>query len=286
MSEKINKIIQIIEFVALLVIAVLLVIFKYIPEYKATLGSSDKFIKYKDCQYIMEINISNGPDFMIIMNDKTILSNIIFLNNESLCLYNKNIESTKYKLAIDKLVGILQEEKYINVDRTIEIINYKETKSYEKILDYIKEPLNQDTQVIEKSIRLEEKAELLNISGKTEKDLIENLDMYSKNITRRKRNLSIPIYLAEQKAIEYANEIYDQLDRYARNVENQDKDSDKLPIQLLSAKSNENIIPSSNSWYYIKNHKVYAYIEFTENNYNYNFCYYGSKKELEKESCG
>ena len=93
MKEKHQIIIRVI-LVFLLIIGSL--IFKVIPEYKETQGSSDKFIttdKYTD---IVEITINNKPNFALVIEDK-IISNILFFDQESICLYNQNIEGSTIK---------------------------------------------------------------------------------------------------------------------------------------------------------------------------------------------
>ena len=63
------------------------------------------------------------------------------------------------------------------------------------------------------------------------------------------------------------------------------KINNNLPIEKVLANKDLTIYPSSESWYYIKNHKVYAYINFTGLTDDYEFCYNGSIEKMKRGKC-
>ena len=71
---------------------------------------------------------------------------------------------------------------------------------------------------------------------------------------------------------------------YAQNVKDQEISDSNLPIQWIPASSNIEIYPTENSWYYIKDYQVYAYIEL-EGDHNYSYCFSGSLENVKKGKC-
>ena len=63
------------------------------------------------------------------------------------------------------------------------------------------------------------------------------------------------------------------------------KDNTSLIIQVIPADVDGKYYPSSNSWYYIQNGKIYAYIEFSEENKIYGYCYQGTIESRSKGVC-
>ena len=91
--------------------------------------------------------------------------------------------------------------------------------------------------------------------------------------------------MTEEESIAAANRVYEKLSTYAIDVENQETNSTALPIEKVPANKDLTIYPSSESWYYIKNHKVYAYINFTGLTDDYEFCYNGSIEKMKRGKC-
>ena len=53
----------------------------------------------------------------------------------------------------------------------------------------------------------------------------------------------------------------------------------------IPADEKANYYPNANSWYYIKEKKLYAYIEFGESNNKYGYCYKGSIDSIYEGEC-
>ena len=91
--------------------------------------------------------------------------------------------------------------------------------------------------------------------------------------------------MTEEEATTYAKRVYEKLNYYAQDVENQAKESTELPIIQIPANPELTIYPTSESWYYIKNHQVYAYIKFKSSPKDYDFCYNGNINNMKKGKC-
>ena len=87
MNEKIQSLLKIL----IIVIAIILIlVIKVIPEYKESKGSSDINVDINAYESIVEIKINNKSNFLLLIA-KSKISNILFLEETSLCLYNQYI---------------------------------------------------------------------------------------------------------------------------------------------------------------------------------------------------
>ena len=160
-----------------------------IPDYKRSIGSSDKFINEKIYKKMYEFNIDNKINFSIIIDENNKIYPMLFFNKESACLANKNI-----------------------------------------------------------------------VLSKEESD---NTKVYSDNIYNKITN--------------YIN---------MNNISNLDINDTTLVISMISADEEFTHYPSINSWYYVKDKKVYAYIEFViSDNKVKGYCYNGSIDLVKEGVC-
>ncbi len=294
-----NKIERTLKILAILIAIVLLLIFKFIPEYRNSLGSSDGYIatdKYVD---LVGIKINNKIDFILVTTTSKI-TNILFLDNDSLVLYNQNIENKTFKEGTKAIIELLTEHKYLVAGDTIELTNYN-NKTYEQVKKnvlYEIENHNIKIELIEKKISLKEKAQSLNITTNSEdKKILKNLELYSKDLVRHYKNDvsssltqqqdQSEINFDETRAHECIDNVYKKIEVYARknNIINQDISTPSVDITLIPANSSGTIFPDNTSWYYIKDSKVYAYISITYENQNYSYCYQSSIDEYKKGQC-
>ena len=84
---------------------------------------------------------------------------------------------------------------------------------------------------------------------------------------------------------EAADHVYQKLSTYAKEVSNQEKNSPNLLITDIPANAELTLYPTEESWYYIKEHKVYAYINFKLTSKSYDFCYNGSIENIKEGKC-
>ena len=287
-NQRLEKVIKIVEVLVVVVAAVLLAIFKFIPEYKSTLGSSDNYIDMEGYQEIIEVNFASGPNFMIITNSNDKITNLLFLNGESLCLYNKNVENRSVAVGVELLFELLDKEGYF-FENPVSIVSYK-VKEKTTIIDVLEKNIKKYTDTFTtQSGMLKSKSRELEIEGNSEVELLEQLELYSKELIRKYKNQKVKDSysntLTEEEAVDCANNVYKMLLNYSSNVLNQEKDSKNLPIQLIKASNDKDIYPGALSWYYIEDGKVYAFITFVSETYNYQFCYNGTLESLRKGLC-
>ena len=234
-------------------------IFKVIPEYKETQGSSDKFIAIDKYTDIIEITINNKPNFALIIEDK-IISNILFFDQESICLYNQNIEGLTIKEGTKKIIELLIENDYLKQNYFLIIKNYKNI-SYSQV-----------------------KNNLLNALS----DLEVNVILQEETTTIKDKALSLDINKEdEENSRNYTDTVYKKIEKYVRdnNITNQSISEQTLEITKIPANTSGTIFPDETSWYYVENKKVYAYISIKVKNNNYNYCYQSSIDEYKKGQC-
>lgn len=288
MKEKITTIIKICIIIIIMIGALF---FKFIPEYKATQGSSDTYIDTKLYEDIIEFKVNNQTNFAIVTGKNRLL-NILFFDKTSTCLYNQDIENQKIEEGITQILKLLIENDYIKENSTLTLIKYK-GQDYEKVKNVL---TNQFTtlaiqvNIIEQTMTIEDKTKELNITESNQP--IRQLELYSKKIIRRVKNGNSSITITpeeptEELSREYTDTIYKKIEIYARNnnITNQEIINPSLLITSIPANKEATIYANENSWYYIEDSKVYAYISITIANENYSYCYQASIDEYKKGQC-
>lgn len=293
-----EKILRILEIIIILIMMIGAIIFKFIPEYKKTQGSSDSYIDIKKYQDIIEFEINDKPNFAII-TDKSKILNILFFDQESSCLYNKNIENTTISEGIKQIVTLLIENNYIKQGYSITITKYQGI-SYNQVKTVLTTELSNlriNATIIENEKTLQQKAKDLNITETDELAILKQLEIYSKNIIRRiKNDVSSNPYntpsvneqqIDDDTSRHYTDTVYKKIEVYAKknNIFNQEIDNQTLPINLIPANKEGTLYPDESSWYYIKEGEVYAYISITTENKNYSYCYQASIDDYKKGQC-
>lgn len=287
---KKEKIINLLEIIAVIVIVVLVVGNFIYKNYFAKMGTSSNSIDTSTYQGLIEVDLSSNPKFMLVINKSNKVSNIIFLNSSALVLKNKSIENNTMDKAINKIVEILNNKKYLD-NTNITLVNY----GYDEIYNNIKTLINKNlviygsnSAIIDSSDNLEERVKKLNINATNISDILMQLSYYSKVIILngdKSTNTSSNTSSDSSSALAYTQNVYTTLSKYAQTIEKQDKDSSKLLISTVPGDSNNSYYPNSNSYYYIDNYTVYAYIEFSINNNNYGYCYNGSINNYKEGKC-
>lgn len=284
-----------IEFFLTIFLILGVLIFKFIPEYKNSLGSSDSFLDTKNYDGIVEIKINDQPDF-ILVTQKDYISAILFFDKKSLCLYNQNIENRSIEEGINIIVEQLIKNNYLQSASTITFAKYTEY-SYQQVQTAFKnklQALKVTVNYAEIQLTLKDKAISLGIEDVDSEEILRKLELYSKEIVRYdKNNVSkyddpvAPASLTEESAKELTNNIYRKLEDYAteNKVINQPQNSTILPITLIPATSEGTLFPDTTSWYYIKDGRVYAYISLTSDNQTFSYCYQGSIDTYKKGQC-
>lgn len=286
-------------FVVLVVIiaVALVVVFKSWPEYQATLGSSEKWFSEKNYKTGIEIKIDMGPEFFMVINEEKQLSYIFIENENALSLVNKDIEGKQLKKAIPEIFQILLTNKQLENNK-ITIINYGDRNTYEDTLTLIKDTLTKNSktnQIIEQTSTLEQKATEENLEEKEQSQVLwilylrsrEFMDQAEEEKEPTTENKTETQKITKDMASTYANSIYQKIVTYMinSNIKNQSRDNGNLPIQYIPGDSENKVYPTTSSWYYIENYKVYAEITIASQNNNYTFCYQGAIEEKKEGLC-
>lgn len=282
-----KKIIVILE-ILIIGVAFLAYTFKEaIPEYKKSIGSSDKFINIDIYNKMYEFNIDNKINFSIIIDENNNIYHMFFFDKESACLANKNIENNKLEEGLKKIYIGLIEKDYLTNTSNINIIRYdnKENIIYDIVSNLnrfynIKGNINISDSTIENKIN-ELKLDSI------EESYLKDLDLYSKEYIRLTKN----VVLSKEESIntrKYSDNVYSKITNYMNmnGISNLNTNDTTLVINMIPGDEEHKYYPSINSWYYVKDKKVYAYIEFIINDNNVKgYCYEGSIDLVKEGVC-
>ena len=292
MNEKLQTRLTII---ALIVIIIIGIFFKGIPELKKTLGSSDKFITSKNYDDMVEFDINNNLNFAVVIQSKKI-NHILMFNEESVILYNQDIENNSISKSISMITNLLINSNNLTPTSQVTLTSY-ENKYYNEVkqsfINELKSNNYNNITILEKQTTIEKKVKRLEIEYSKKDDLISKLDIYSKNIISSAKTNENSYSTTESKSIskeqakEYANNVYKKLENYVinNNIGEQDKNDTSLPINLIPASSDNTIYPNLDSWYYIKNKQVFAYIAIDTKDQTYGWCYNGGIDNYKEGEC-
>ncbi len=287
-----KKILIGLELIIILVAAFIYITYKAIPEYESTLGSSDTLINTKNFQDIIEFKLNN-LNFAIIINKKNKISNILFFDSSAIILYNQNIENLTISKGISKIMNILNNNNYLEPNFTLNLINYN-NKSYNEVKYLVTNYFttnNFQINISESNSSLQKKAKQLNIEeAENTTELLTLLDFYSKDLIKNytsKNSSKNEISLPKDMALIYANNVYSKLEDYitSNNIDNLQITDTILPINLIPADENGKYYPSSDSWYYVLDKKIYAYIKFSCESSTCSYCYNGNINLVKEGEC-
>ena len=292
MEKKLKIIIELVIFVILVIYISIKVV---LPEVRQQFGSSDKFINTSHYQNMFEIKIDNNIRFALAINDKKEIYHIMFLEYRSTCLYNQDIEGNELDLALSDVFRILISKNYINDYSNIVITRYGDT--------YYSDFINSFNKLSNKHFSnikiIEEKNTLSNLRDELQLDYSEDdsftlklIDLYSKEYSRQKKNNmykseETDSYITEYNSKKYTDNVYKKIEKFvlSNNISSMDKGDLRLQISLIPADESLKYYPSNNSWFYVIDGKVYAYIEIIDNDISYNYCYNGSIDLNKKGEC-
>ena len=268
-----------IEVAITMVLLVGVVLLKFLPEYRQEYGSSDSLI-YTDLSRLVEIKI-DGIDFGYAYNDENKVRAIIFFNNNSTVLYNKNIENLSIDEALTKSLDILYNKKLIRENSIITIIKYQEDSiDYKSIVDNnLTNKINYSYD--EQLSSLNTIKERFNISEEDTSRIIYRLVLQSKEVARSSKNNDKTSYK------EYTDNVYRQLVKYkdTNNIYNEEKDNHTIDISLIPADEDLTMFPTPNSYFYINEGMIFAYIEIDIEGNIISYCYNGNINNYDEGVC-
>ena len=238
-------------------------------------------LSYNSYKTMIELNYNNGPDYAIALDNNNKVLSRICLNKKSIVIKDLKLENKNYKEAINTILNKLYDNK-ITTDK-ITIIEYDKYKLIDKsinITNKFYKSKNIKIKIIKKKGNLKKTAKDLGIPANSNRSLLINFSIYSTELIEKYKENNI----TKEEARKYADTVYNKLSKYqiTNNIVNQDRNYPTTKITTIPAESN--IYPNSNSWYYIKDNNIYAYIEFSSNNKTYSFCYTG-KDNIKEGKC-
>ena len=294
MSRKLKIILYTLLVIAVLVAVVLVSIFKIWPEYQASLDSSERIFSMADYKTAIEVKVPEGAEFFLIIDDNDILSYIFIENMKASIIANQDIETKEISVAIPEIIEKLIENNQLPKD-SITIVNYGDTTTYQKVNALINSTLQEKNitcQIIEEENTLQSKATELSSDATDDREILwllyfnsrELIDEIPTNSTSTETTEEIVI--TRDTAESYADTIYQKLITYMINadVKNQEINNSNMPIQYIPGDNENKVYPTSSSWYYIENYKVYAEITIAGTQ-NYTFCYNGSQQDKKEGRC-
>lgn len=284
-----KKLIIIAEIVFVVIAVGYYTVKELIPDFKKQFGSSDRIVNPEKCTNIIEIKINDDVDYIYLLDNEEKIYHIIFLSPSSLVLYNKNIENNNYDIVNKKSIEQFIKNNYLKTDSKISVTRYN-NDNYIKYKDSLLSMLkyyNINTNIIENESDFVEMSKKLGVEPSSKSKMISELDYYSKELINNNSNNNLKnIVLDKDNSKKFSNNVYKKIEKYiqSNNIENMDMKDTRLIISTIPADDNAKYYPSINSWYYVKNKRIYAYIEFEENN-KYSYCYKGSIDSVYEGEC-
>lgn len=277
-----KKMLIFVEVLFIIVAMVYYLVIEVIPEYKTKYGSSDSIINSSRYSNMIEFNIDDLANFGLIIDSERCVYHIMFFDRGSITLYNQDIENNDCIVVLDKIFKLLISNDILNTNSIIKITKYNDF-SYKEYLDEVNKNIskyNLGVMVLENDNTLEDRAMELGISGDSGESILSYMDYYSKEVVRKYKDTELKknINLDDDNSHELCNNVYKKIEEYIYNneIDNLDKDNTLLMIGTIPADSSLKYYPSSNSWYYVTDGDVYAYIELINGNKKYGYCYKGS----------
>lgn len=258
--------------------------------YNTVLNDLSGNVKLDTDKYLTSIEVKSKSNFIIFINKKKKISNIIFLNGHSIkSLYKQNIEGKDISKGVELIVDKLKNSNEFNDDSTFQLIDYGNTNIYNEIkTEFNKEFVvyGVDKAILDGKSSLQEKLESLNYNvSNDQKDNLKELYNHSLNMISKYRNMDFEEKQVKEEDISlYASNVYNKLLTYKGDIITQAKDSitgiDITTINATGDYQNE-LYASKDSWYYIENNQVFAYIKFDYNNKTYEYCFNGNENYTE-----
>ena len=159
--------------------------------------------------------------------------------------------------ALTKTIDILYKKRLLKENSEITVIKYQEDNvDYKSIFDknlanIINYSYNEQIDSID---TIKEK---YNISEEDRSRIIYKLILQSKEVARNNKNTDKTAYK------DYTDNVYRQLVKYKENnnIYNEERDNHTIDITLLPADETLTISPTANSYFYIQEGMVFAYID-------------------------
>ena len=275
-----NKRIVLFEIV-FIVVAIFFYTYKVlVPEVRNSFGSSDKILntsRYEGMYYF----VIDDVRFSFLVDAKGEVYHMFFFEKNSVCLYNQDIENHDISFAFSRMIPILIENNLLRVDSSISV-SYSSDTSILEVQNTFSQVLGEyqiltTVEYFKKS--LEEIASLVSISGEDSYNLLENMDYFSKEVSRTYKGGNFHVERLDSNSVRsMANRVYRKLEEYVskNSIKDLEKGTGEIDIHMIPADDGLKYYPSSKSWYYVVDGRVFAFIQLVDGSDVYSFCYSGS----------
>lgn len=270
MNKKILILIGIIVFIVLFLLGGYL----YINTIKYSLSNGISLNKEK---YKTSVGVESNINFILYIDKDDKVSNIIFLDNNSVkYLYNKNIEGKNIEDAVKEIIEKIKDDKDFYNNDKLKLINYGDNDIYKQVesefnKEFVIYGINKNITPVVSTLGDKYKE----LTSDDSKDSVTDLYNYSLDIVN---NSAKTESYEEEDLSGFATNLYNKLVKYANNTNYIAKDDpNKLDITTVNITNNydNQLYVESDSWYYVENNKVFAYVKINYNSKDYEYCFNG-----------
>ncbi len=268
-----------------------------IPEYRESQGSSDAFLKVNEYQTMMEIEVDQSIRFALVLNSDETLIHLFFFHPNCECLYNQNLEGKSLKEGIQQLIPILIQNDFLKTNSRIFITRYSDDY-YSDFLSFFQETLRKYDVIAtieEKENTLSNLCQEFELStSSSDRSMLRSLDFYSKEFIRvfknhlQKTSISSESgELSDHTVLHYGNIVYQKMENMVREqqIRMAEKNDPRIDLTAIEARDSYSYYPTANSWYYVMDGHIYAYLEFVDQSQVYSVCYMGSIDQVKEGEC-
>lgn len=149
--------------------------------------NSNDSVTSDDYFTMVEVLVSEGPNFSLVIDKNSEVKHILFLNNESVFLSDSKVEGK----SIDKAISIVMEKiwnkNYFNDNKGIELINYGDEEIYNTLYQEVNKNLvilGINGSVIKGDNTLEKKSVTLGIPYEEDLQFLNELKKYSNKLVK------------------------------------------------------------------------------------------------------
>lgn len=253
-------------------------------------GSSEKIIGTWNYQTMFEIKIDDTFDIGMVVNKKEIVYHLFFFHPSSRIFYNQELEGHSLQETTKMILSTLIKKKILTASSSVEMVYYGDLlkDDFSHSVFEVLEEYNLSNTPIFTQTTLEERAKVLEIGSTSKTIILWGMEALSQDIVHSSEELpEVEKELTKDSAREYADNVYKKLEKLLQSTNLTDFTKNQPPflLQTIPADSDGIYYPTNNSWYFANSGKITAYIEFTDKNTSYKFCYKGNIEKVSEEEC-
>jgi len=286
-----KKVLMIIAKLVVIIICIWYSLKLVTPEYQIKEHLNDLILWTNQYKNMVELKIEDQLDFIMAIDKEGKVMKTFLTNKDACILKEQEIEGKTISESLDILISVLVRNDKINKNSNLLVIRNNESY-YSDFSNNLVEQLTMyslNSSFTEKKESLEDLGKRFSISSSNEKLILMGINIYSNNIEESCTSLNQiqKEELKEEVAKELSDTLYKRISIYVKEKGLSDFLKDEVPISLERIPADENGLyySTQKSWYYAKEGKIYAYIEFTDKIEYYDFCYEGSIEEVKRGEC-